>query len=85
VVGETVVPGILGVLWLGDSSRPGLAWLAVLGFVLAVAGAVAVAWFGESGAPGSRLGPGGGSLDGDGAAVPVTGVPDERPDEPVHP
>lgn len=48
VVGETVVPGILGVLWLGDASRPGFAWVAVLGFVVAVAGAVAVAWFGES-------------------------------------
>ncbi|MDL4775311.1 MULTISPECIES: hypothetical protein [Thermomonosporaceae] len=47
VVGETVVPGALGVLWLGDASRPGLGWLAVFGFVLAVAGAVAVAWFGE--------------------------------------
>ncbi|MEV5570901.1 hypothetical protein AB0L06_12695 [Spirillospora sp. NPDC052269] len=47
VVGETVVPGILGVLWLGDASRPGYAWVAVLGFVLAVIGAVAVAWYGE--------------------------------------
>ncbi|GAA2517661.1 hypothetical protein GCM10010393_58210 [Streptomyces gobitricini] len=41
-----MLPGMIGVLWLGDASRPGLAWLAVLGFVLAVAGAVAVAWFG---------------------------------------
>ncbi|MGW7022066.1 hypothetical protein ACWGGS_22395 [Streptomyces decoyicus] len=47
VVGETVVPGMLGVLWLGDSSRPGFAWVAALGFVVAVAGAVAVAWYGE--------------------------------------
>ncbi|WP_433171381.1 hypothetical protein [Actinoallomurus sp. CA-150999] len=47
VVGETVIPGILGVMWLGDASRPGYAWVAVFGFVLAVAGAVAVAWFGE--------------------------------------
>ncbi len=47
VVGETVVPGIVGVLWLGDASRPGLGWLAGLGFVLAVGGAVAVAHFGE--------------------------------------
>ncbi|MER5303168.1 hypothetical protein ABT039_27420 [Streptomyces lasiicapitis] len=47
VVGETILPGILGVLWLGDSSRAGFLWLAVAGFVLAVAGAVAVAWFGE--------------------------------------
>ncbi|MEV0265370.1 hypothetical protein AB0I49_29100 [Streptomyces sp. NPDC050617] len=47
VVGETVLPGAIGVLWLGDSSRPGFAWVAILGFVLAVAGAVAVAWFGQ--------------------------------------
>ncbi|MEV5240226.1 hypothetical protein AB0K89_14115 [Streptomyces cinnamoneus] len=47
VVGETVLPGIIGVVWLGDSSREGFAWMAVLGFLLAVAGAVAVAWFGE--------------------------------------
>lgn len=48
VVGETVVPGAVGVLWLGDTSRAGLGWLAALGFLLAVAGAVAVAHFGES-------------------------------------
>ncbi|MEO8748805.1 MAG: hypothetical protein ABI384_00265 [Allobranchiibius sp.] len=48
VVGETVVPGIVGVLLLGDTSRPGLAWLAVLGFVLAVGGSVAVAVFGAA-------------------------------------
>ncbi|MEU7043013.1 hypothetical protein AB0A77_18380 [Streptomyces varsoviensis] len=47
VVGETVLPGMIGVLWLGDASRPGFAWVAILGFVLAVAGAVAVAWFGQ--------------------------------------
>ncbi|MCC3766619.1 hypothetical protein [Streptomyces sp. UNOC14_S4] len=47
VVGETVLPGIIGVMMLGDSSRSGFAWVAVLGFLLAVAGAVSVAWFGE--------------------------------------
>ncbi|MEV4441671.1 hypothetical protein AB0K09_22165 [Streptomyces sp. NPDC049577] len=47
VVGETVLPGIIGVLWLGDASRPGFAWVAILGFILAVTGAVAVACFGE--------------------------------------
>lgn len=47
VVGETVVPGIVGVLMLGDTSRPGLEWLAVLGFFLAIGGAVAVAVFGN--------------------------------------
>jgi drug/metabolite transporter (DMT)-like permease len=51
VVGETVIPGGLGVLWLGDASRPGFAWLAFAGFVLAVAGAVAVAWYGNQQAP----------------------------------
>nr|WP_203675252.1 MULTISPECIES: hypothetical protein [unclassified Streptomyces] len=47
VVGETVVPGILGVLWLGDTSRDGFGWVAIAGFVLAVTGAVAVAWYGQ--------------------------------------
>ncbi|RKE21346.1 hypothetical protein [Streptomyces sp. TLI_171] len=47
VVGETVVPGAVGVLWLGDTSRPGLGWLAGFGFVLAVVSAVGVAYFGE--------------------------------------
>lgn len=49
VVGETVVPGIIGVVFLGDSSRPGLGWVVVLGFVGAVAGAVAVAVLGAIG------------------------------------
>ncbi|WP_299570529.1 hypothetical protein [uncultured Williamsia sp.] len=46
VVGETVVPGVIGVLFLGDQTVRGLAWLAVLGFVAAVVGAVTVAWSG---------------------------------------
>lgn len=49
VVGETVVPGIVGVAFLGDSSRPGLGWVVALGFFGAVAGAVAVAVFGAIG------------------------------------
>ncbi|MDH6112995.1 drug/metabolite transporter (DMT)-like permease [Kitasatospora sp. MAP12-15] len=47
VVGETVVPGVIGVVWLGDATRHGFGWLGIIGFVLAVAGAVAVAHFGE--------------------------------------
>lgn len=47
VIGETVVPGAVGVLWLGDSSKAGLGWVAVTGFVIAVAAAVAVAHFGQ--------------------------------------
>ncbi|MER7583251.1 hypothetical protein [Kitasatospora sp. NPDC097691] len=47
VVGETVLPGAVGVLWLGDSSKAGLAWLGVVGFLLAVVSAVGVAYFGQ--------------------------------------
>ena len=50
VVGETVVPGIVGVVMLGDTAQPGLGWLVALAFVTAVAGAVAVAIFGAASA-----------------------------------
>lgn len=43
VVGETVVPGIVGVVLLGDVSRPGCGWLVAVAFVTAVVGAVTVA------------------------------------------
>lgn len=46
VVGETVVPGIIGVVLLGDTGRPGLGWLVAMGFIRAVVSAVAVAIFG---------------------------------------
>ncbi|MFD8756361.1 hypothetical protein ACFV0O_36090 [Kitasatospora sp. NPDC059577] len=54
VVGETVLPGAVGVIWLGDSSKAGLGWLGVLGFLLAVVSAVGVAYFGQDthGTPG---------------------------------
>ncbi|MFE6623634.1 hypothetical protein [Streptomyces sp. NPDC057740] len=48
VIGETVGPAVVGVVWLGDRTREGLAWLAVLGFVVSVAGALALARFGEA-------------------------------------
>ncbi|MFF7966166.1 hypothetical protein ACFZC3_12480 [Streptomyces sp. NPDC007903] len=51
VLGETLGPAAVGVLWLGDRTRAGLGPLAVLGFVVAVAGALALARFGE--APGA--------------------------------
>lgn len=47
VIGETIGPALVGVVWLGDRTREGLAWLAVAGFVVAVAGALALARFGE--------------------------------------
>ncbi|MEW2046290.1 hypothetical protein [Streptomyces sp. NPDC005476] len=51
VIGETIGPALVGVLWLGDRTREGFAWLAVLGFAVAVAGALALARFGEAPEP----------------------------------
>ncbi|WP_336112885.1 DMT family transporter [Streptomyces sp. PTD9-10] len=62
VIGETIGPAAVGVIWLGDRTREGFAWLAVLGFAVAVAGALALARFGE--APAS-----------DGEAVQAVGPP----------
>ncbi|HVW42716.1 MAG TPA: hypothetical protein VHC18_15325 [Amycolatopsis sp.] len=47
VVGETVLPSVIGVALLGDATRPGFAPVAVTGFALAVAAALALARFGE--------------------------------------
>jgi drug/metabolite transporter (DMT)-like permease len=48
VLGETIGPAAVGVIWLGDRTREGLTWLAVLGFAVAVAGALALSRFGEA-------------------------------------
>ncbi|MET9501200.1 hypothetical protein ABZY42_05590 [Streptomyces sp. NPDC006622] len=48
VIGETIGPATVGVVWLGDRTREGLGWLAVTGFAVAVAGALALARFGEA-------------------------------------
>lgn len=55
VLGETIGPALVGVVWLGDRTREGLEWVAVAGFVVAVAGALALARFGE--APAATRGP----------------------------
>jgi uncharacterized membrane protein YdcZ (DUF606 family) len=47
VVAETLMPALIGVFLLGDGTRQGFTWVAVAGFVLAVAGALALARFGE--------------------------------------
>ncbi|MEV0255909.1 hypothetical protein AB0H82_16805 [Streptomyces sp. NPDC050732] len=57
VIGETIGPALVGVVWLGDRTRDGLGWLAVLGFAVAVAGALALARFGE--APAEAVAPAG--------------------------
>jgi drug/metabolite transporter (DMT)-like permease len=48
VVGETALPALIGVLILGDRTRPGLVPLAVFGFLAAVAGALILAGFDAS-------------------------------------
>jgi drug/metabolite transporter (DMT)-like permease len=49
ILAETLPPALIGVLFLGDTTRPGLAPIAAMGFVLAVICAVALARFGEAG------------------------------------
>ncbi|MBV9320568.1 MAG: DMT family transporter [Mycobacterium sp.] len=48
VVGETVGPALVGVVWLGDRTREGLGWLVVVGFAIAVLGTLVLARFGEA-------------------------------------
>jgi drug/metabolite transporter (DMT)-like permease len=48
VLAETMPPAVVGVVFLGDTTRHGLTGVAVLGFLLAVACAVALARFGEA-------------------------------------
>jgi drug/metabolite transporter (DMT)-like permease len=57
VLAETLPPAVIGVVFLGDRTRPGLQSAAVAGFLLAVASAVMLARFGEADHPGQ--GPGG--------------------------
>ena len=49
VLTETVPPAVVGVMFLGDTTRHGLTAVAALGFVLAVLCALALARFGEAG------------------------------------
>jgi drug/metabolite transporter (DMT)-like permease len=48
VMAETVPPAVVGIMFLGDHTRPGLGGVAVFGFSLAVFCAVALARFGET-------------------------------------
>ena len=49
VLAETLPPALVGVLFLGDTTRPGMTPVAAAGFLLAVASAVTLARFGEAG------------------------------------
>jgi drug/metabolite transporter (DMT)-like permease len=57
LVGETVPPAAIGVLLLGDHTRPGWVPVAAAGFVVAVAGALVLARFGEITQPEPRAEP----------------------------
>ncbi|BBZ44238.1 DMT family transporter [Mycobacterium parmense] len=48
VVGETIAPALVGVVWLGDAARDGLGWLVVTGFAVAVSATLVLARFGEA-------------------------------------
>jgi drug/metabolite transporter (DMT)-like permease len=48
VLAETLPPAVIGVVFLGDKTRPGLEPAALAGFLLAVASAVMLARFGEA-------------------------------------
>jgi hypothetical protein len=48
VLAETLPPAVVGVLFLGDTTRHGLTPVAAIGFALAVASAVMLARFGEA-------------------------------------
>jgi drug/metabolite transporter (DMT)-like permease len=48
VLAETLPPAVVGVVFLGDTTRHGLAPVAVIGFALAVVSAVMLARFGEA-------------------------------------
>ena len=48
VLVETVPPAAVGILLLGDRTRPGMAGVAIAGFILAVICAVALAKFGQT-------------------------------------
>jgi drug/metabolite transporter (DMT)-like permease len=55
VLAETLPPAVIGVIFLGDSTRPGLEPVAVAGFLFAVASAVMLARFGETEHAGNHI------------------------------
>lgn len=51
VLGETVLPALIGVAWLGDETRDGLGWMVAAGLGIAVAATLVLARFGEAPSP----------------------------------
>jgi drug/metabolite transporter (DMT)-like permease len=57
VIGETVLPAVIGVMVFGDGTRPGFLPVAVIGFIVAVAGSLMLARFGSVEEPASAASP----------------------------
>lgn len=79
VLAETLPPAVVGVIFLGDTTRPGLEPAAAAGFVLAVASAVMLAQFGEANNARDRaiaVAAGCSGHEGGPAAGPASGGPD---------
>jgi hypothetical protein len=93
VLAETLPPAVVGVLFLGDTTRPGLTPVAAVGFGLAVASAVLLARFGEAEHPhdsaagpgGSAAGPGGSAAGPGGSAAGPGGSAEAHRDGPHAP
>ena len=72
VLAETTPPAVVGVMFLGDHTRPGLGGVAVLGFGLAIVCAVALARFGHTGEDEKLAGTPARAAPADGDAQPYT-------------
>jgi drug/metabolite transporter (DMT)-like permease len=54
IIGETVLPAVVGVIVFGDETRAGLVPLAIVGFSASIAGSLALAQFGDLAAPAAQ-------------------------------
>ena len=57
IIGETILPALVGVIVLGDKTRHGFIPVAIAGFVISIAGAIMLARFGEPATLRSQLPP----------------------------
>ena len=77
VLAETLPPALIGVVFLGDKTRPGLEPVAVAGFLFAVVSAVMLARFGEAD-HGASGGPGQPPSDATAGSAPTSASAAER-------
>ena len=75
ILAETLPPAVIGVIFLGDTTRRGLEPVAVVGFLLAVASALMLARFGEADAGEADAGEADAGEVGNAAALPAARLP----------